>query len=97
MVSGSWDEESEWTDEGIQLDSASCLPVLDSFRQFEDTDAGSFCRESLFLGFHVEGPVLLKVTITMFLKVEMRGRVFVLKNKCTSYYPVILSPVSERK
>lgn len=28
MVSGSWDEESEWTDKGIQLDSASCLPVL---------------------------------------------------------------------
>ena len=83
-------KESSW----IQPHAYQCL---DSFRQFEDTDAGSFCRESLFLGFHVEGPVLLKVTITMFLKVEMRGRVFVLKNKCTSYYPVILSPVSERK
>lgn len=52
MVSGSWDEESEWIKESnwIQPHAYQCL---DSFRQFEDTDAGSLCRESLFLGFHV--------------------------------------------
>lgn len=39
-------KESSW----IQLRAYQCL---DSFRQLEDTDAGSLCRESLFLGFHV--------------------------------------------
>jgi hypothetical protein len=94
LMPGSWGEMRRMYGQmkGTLWSQPWAYQCLGGFKLFDDIDGGSLSRECLLLGFCVQGPSVLKEICPVFLKVERRERVLVLKTKYSSSSSVILPP-----